>query len=46
MKIFKDLVKCWISDNLYDDGDVKARNHCHITGKYRDSYKYRLQYSG
>ena len=21
----------------YADGDVKVRDHCHITGKYRDS---------
>ena len=29
--------KCCISDNKDVDGDVKLRNHCHITGKYRDS---------
>ena len=27
----KKLVKCWISDNIYADGDVKVRDHCHIT---------------
>ena len=29
--------KCWICDNVYVDGDVKVRDHYHITGKYRDS---------
>ena len=24
-----------ICDNDYIDGDVKVRDHCHITGKYR-----------
>ena len=26
---------CWICDKLFDVGDNKARDHCHITGKYR-----------
>ena len=25
--------ECWICDNDYVDGDVKVRNHCHISGK-------------
>ena len=29
--------KCWICDNDYIDNDVKVRDHCHITGKYRVS---------
>ena len=29
--------KCWIWDNDYVDDDVKERDHCHITGKYRGS---------
>ena len=29
--------KCWICDKLFDVGDNKARDHCHITGKYRSS---------
>ena len=29
--------KCSISDNDYIDGNVKARDHCHISGKYRRS---------
>ena len=27
--------KCWICDNDYPDVDVKVRDYCHITGKYR-----------
>ena len=34
---FKNSTKCWICDNMYVDGDVKVRGHCHITGKYRGS---------
>ena len=26
---------CWICDKLFDVGDKKVRDHCHITGKYR-----------
>ena len=26
--------KFYICDNAYVDSDLKARNHCHITGKY------------
>ena len=26
---------CWIRDRLFDAGDDKVRDHCHITGKYR-----------
>ena len=33
----KKLFNCWIYDNDYIDGDVKVRDHCHITEKYRDS---------
>ena len=34
---FKSSTKCWICDNDYVDNDVKVRDHCHITGIYRDS---------
>ena len=34
---FKNSTKCWICDNDYIDNDVKVRDHCHISGKYRDS---------
>ena len=26
---------CWICDRLFDDGDEKVRDHCHVTGKNR-----------
>ena len=29
--------KCWICNRLFDAGDNKVRDHCHITGKYRGS---------
>ena len=29
--------KCWICDKLFDVGDNKLRDHCHITGKYKGS---------
>ena len=32
---FKNFTKCWISDNDYVDNDIKVRDYCHITGKYR-----------
>ena len=28
---------CWICDRLFDAGDNKVRDHCHITEKYRGS---------
>ena len=34
---FKNSTKSWIWDNDYDDGDVKVRDLCHVTGKYRGS---------
>ena len=36
-KNFKNSTKCWICDNDYTDTDVKARDHCHNTGKYKGS---------
>ena len=36
-KKFKNSTKCWICDNDYIDKNVKVRDHCHITGKYRGS---------
>ena len=29
--------KFWVFNNDYIDNDVKIRDHCHITGKYRGS---------
>ena len=34
---FESSTKYWIFDNSYFDGDVKVRDHCHITGKYTGS---------
>ena len=34
---FENSTKCWICDHHYVDGDVKVRNHCHITEKCRGS---------
>ena len=31
---FENSTKCWICNNVYVDGNVKVRGHCHITGKY------------
>ena len=34
---FENSTKCWICINVYADrdGDVKLRDHFHITGKFR-----------
>ena len=34
---FKSSTKCWIYDKDYIDTDVKIRDPCHISGKYRGS---------
>ena len=34
---FGNSPKCWICYNIYADGDVKTKIHCHIFGKYRSS---------
>ena len=36
-KDFDNSTKFWICDNAYTVGDVKVRDHCDITGKYRGS---------
>ena len=36
-KDFGKSTKSWICDNNYVQGDLKARNDCHITGKYLGS---------
>ena len=30
----------WICDKLFDIGDDKVRDHCHITGKYRGAAQW------
>ena len=34
---FKNSTKGWICNNDHIDNDVKVRDHCHITEKYRGS---------
>ena len=34
---FKLSNKCYICNNKYTDKDIRVRDHCHITGKYRGS---------
>ena len=34
---FKNSNKCWICEKPYVAGDVKVKDQCHITGKYRGS---------
>ena len=36
-KDFGKSTKSWICDNNYVQRDLKARNNCHITGKYSGS---------
>ena len=28
---------CWICEKLIDNNDEKVRDHCHVTGKFRDA---------
>ena len=34
---FENSATYWIFNNDYIDNDVKVRDHCHVTGKYRGS---------
>ena len=34
---FQKAIKCHICDKLYNDEDIRVRNHCHITGEFRGS---------
>ena len=36
-KSFNSSNKCWICDKPFNVRDDKTRDHCHVTGKYRDS---------
>ena len=36
---FENSIKCWICDNDYIDTNVKVRDHCRITEKYRGSVR-------
>ena len=33
-ELFQLSSKCWICDKLFDVGDDKVTDHCHVTGKY------------
>ena len=35
--LFQQSHSCWICKKLVDNEDEKVRDHCHITGKFRDS---------
>ena len=35
--LFQQNNTCWICKKLIDNEDGKVRDHCHITGKFRDS---------
>ena len=37
---FQSSNKCWICDKLFDVGDNKVRDHCHIIGRYRGSARW------
>ena len=37
-EIFQLSNKCWICNKLFDAGDEKVRDHCHITGKFRGAF--------
>ena len=32
---FENSIECWICDKDYVEDDVKVRDHCHISRKYR-----------
>ena len=36
-KDFQKVLKCHICDQQYTDKDIRVRDHCHITGKFRGS---------
>ena len=36
-ELFKGSDKCYICGHKYLDNEIKVRDHCHITGKYRGS---------
>ena len=37
-ELFKVAEKCHICGEKYLDTEVRVRDHCHITGKYRDQH--------
>ena len=45
---FNKETKCWICKEKFNDKDIKVRDHCHFTGRYRGAahkicnLKYRI----
>lgn len=35
--MFRSAEECHICDQQYKYGDIRVRDHCHVTGKYRGS---------
>ena len=36
-KDFQKAIKCHVCDQQYTDKNIRVRDHCHITGKFRGS---------
>ena len=36
---FKNPFKCWICKKIYEEVEVKVKDHNHVTGKYRGSVR-------
>ena len=34
---FQSSSMCWICEKLIDEDDEKVRDHCHITGSFRNA---------
>ena len=34
---FQSSNNCWICERLIDDDNEKVRDHCQVTGKFRDA---------
>ncbi|KAJ8979684.1 hypothetical protein NQ317_001085 [Molorchus minor] len=39
---FRDATVCGICDKIFEDDDVKVRDHCHLTGKVRSGAAYSI----
>ena len=35
-KDFENPIKCWVCKKAYKEGEVKVKDHHHITGKYQE----------
>ena len=42
---FQSSRTCGICEKLIDDDDEKIRDHCHITGKFRDAAHWSCKFS-